>query len=78
MIFAPALSAASITAARRVSTERISPAGAKASITGSTRASSSASPGALEPGRVETPPTSMICAPAWCIAMPASMAARLS
>mmetsp|Transcript_39563 Transcript_39563/g.93136 ORF Transcript_39563/g.93136 Transcript_39563/m.93136 type:complete len:201 (+) Transcript_39563:210-812(+) len=62
---APARTAARATAAQLVSTEMgmPSPSARSASISGSTRASSSASPTAAAPGRVETPPMSSMSAP---------------
>ena len=63
-IRAPACSAASATAALRVSTETIGPTeAAKRSITGTTRSSSSPSDTGSAPGRVDSPPTSTIAAP---------------
>ena len=71
---APAASAASITVARRVSTETSIPWPARARITGITRRSSSASSGACEPGRVDSPPTSTMSAPAAAMARPCAIA----
>ena len=73
-IRAPASSASSITAARRVSTETRTPSSARARITGITRRSSSASLGACEPGRVDSPPTSMMSAPPAAMARPCATA----
>src|SRR4051812_10870731 len=61
IIEAPAASAAFITAGRRVSTD--THRSAIFSSTGSTRRSSSSSETGADPGRVDSPPMSMMCAP---------------
>jgi hypothetical protein len=58
----------------RVSMDTSTPAPASARITGSTRACSSAGEVGFAPGRVLSPPTSMISVPAWAIANPARIA----
>ncbi len=64
MMVAPAAVAAAITAAWRVSMDTVMPLAAKAETTGSTRAISSLGLTVSEPGRVDSPPTSMMTAPA--------------
>src|SRR5215207_6857106 len=62
---APASSAAAATAVLEVSTESAAtPSPASAAITGSTRSRSSVASTASSPGRVDSPPTSRISAPA--------------
>ena len=73
-IAAPASKAAAIVAALRVSMDTISPASAKARITGMTRACSSSGGTTGAPGRVLSPPTSMISAPSAAMANPAAIA----
>ena len=63
MMVAPAVTAARATAALRVSMETRAPLAASASTTGNTRRSSSASGTGRAPGRVDSPPTSMMSAP---------------
>ncbi len=78
-ISAPAASAARATADLLVSTEigiRISRR--RPSITGRIRCSSSSTEIAADPGRVDSPPTSMMSAPAASIAMPRATAASRS
>ena len=61
---APAASAARMTSGLLVSTEMTAEVAArKRSITGTTRRSSSAGATGSAPGRVDSPPTSMIAAP---------------
>ena len=60
---APASRHASATAACRVSMLTHTPRAASSRTAGTTRASSSASVTGAAPGRVDSPPTSMICAP---------------
>ena len=72
---APASSAAAIVAAWRVSTETRSPAAARPRITGTMRLRSSAGEVGADRGRVLSPPTSMMSAPAAAIARPAAIAA---
>ena len=64
MIAAPAASAASAVAACVVSMLTRAPALTSASITGSTRRCSSSTLTSAAPGRVDSPPTSMMSAPA--------------
>ena len=71
---APASSAAAIVAALRVSTDTVAPAAASARITGTTRACSASGETGGAPGRVLSPPTSTMSAPAAAIARPAAMA----
>ena len=61
---APAASAPSMTSAWRVSIETAAPASASSRTTFSTRRSSSCGETGLAPGRVDSPPTSMMSAPA--------------
>ena len=69
MRVAPASTAASATAGFTVSTETLT-CGERASITGTTRRSSSASPTGSAPGRLDSPPTSTRSAPSATMAMP--------
>src|SRR5450759_2524487 len=69
-IRAPTASAASATAARVVSMLTTAPAPASARTTGSTRRRSSVSSTRAAPGRVDSPPTSTMSAPAASIARP--------
>ena len=61
---APAASAVAITSAWRVSTETTAPAAARPRTTGSMRRSSSSGGTGVAPGRVNSPPISMMSAPA--------------
>ncbi len=74
-IAAPAPSAASITAALRVSIETAVPPAASRATAGRTRSISSPSQTGFAPGRVDSPPTSTIAAPASAMAKPAWTAA---
>jgi hypothetical protein len=71
---APAASTASITAALRVSTDTAAPEAASRSTTGTVRATSSPSQTGFDPGRVDSPPRSIMAAPAADISCPASIA----
>ena len=64
-----------MTSALRVSTETAAPPAASWRITGAIRSISSRSHTGLAPGRVDSPPTSMIAAPCPAICAPASAAA---
>ena len=70
---APAATAATAVSSFRVSTE-MRPWSASASITGSTRRCSSAGSTGSAPGRVDSPPTSTMAAPAANRSMPWAMA----
>jgi hypothetical protein len=70
----PAASAASATRERVVSMVTVRPAADSSRITGSTRRSSSAAATRLAPGRVDSPPTSMMSAPERASARPCWMA----
>ena len=74
-IEAPQRTAALATATWRVSIETMAPSLASARTTGSTRRASSSGLTGVNPGRVDSPPTSMMSAPASSIARPYSMAA---
>ncbi len=77
MMCAPASIAAAATAARVVSTDSTSPSAASVLTTGSTRANSVSASTRSEPGRVDSPPTSMTSAPlrhmAWAWASASSL-----
>ena len=63
IILAPLSNAVLITLERRVSIETTEPSSAKAFTTGRTRLISSSRDMGTDPGRVDSPPTSMISAP---------------
>ena len=67
---APQRTAALATSTWRVSMETIAPSFASARTTGSTRRASSSGSTGVNPGRVDSPPTSMISAPALSISRP--------
>ena len=75
---APTRTAALATSTWRVSTETIAPCWASARITGSTRLASSSAETGVKPGRVDSPPTSMMSAPESSMARPCAMAASVS
>ena len=75
---APASAAATATSSLLVSMDTVSPAWASSATTGTARASSSATVTGLCPGRVDSPPTSTMSAPARAMARPRSTAARRS
>ena len=58
--------------------ETIAPASARAATTGTTRRASSSGETGLKPGRVDSPPTSMMSAPWSSMSMPWAMAASAS
>ncbi len=72
---APASRAASATSLRIVSTDTVAPSAASAVMTGTTRASSSSTSGRVAPGRVDSPPTSRMSAPATSSSRPCAIAA---
>ncbi len=74
-IVAPASSAAAATGAFEVSTETSRPTPASPSMTGTTRRSSSSAATGSAPGRVDSPPTSRISAPASASSRPCAIAA---
>src|SRR5580693_1540786 len=74
--FAPAVSAASATSARIVSTLTVRPAPASSVMTGPTRRSSSSAEVRPAPGLVDSPPTSMMSAPWAASSRPRLIAAR--
>ncbi|GAA3052008.1 hypothetical protein GCM10020000_36690 [Streptomyces olivoverticillatus] len=75
---APASTAASATAARMVSTDTTAPSAASSRTTGTTRRSSSFSSTRDAPGRVDSPPTSTMSAPAATRSSPRFTAAVVS
>ncbi len=76
IIAAPAAAAACMTSGLLVSTERMAwVRERKRAITGITRRSSSSRPTGCAPGRVDSPPTSMMAAPSSAICTPRSTAA---
>src|SRR4051794_10881836 len=77
-IRAPAWSAASATAALRVSVDTVAPPAASRSTTGTTRSSSSAASTGAAPGRVDSPPTSTMAAPSRTSSSPCWTAASTS
>src|SRR3954447_17658607 len=77
-IRAPAWSAASATAALRVSIDTVAPPAASRSTTGTTRSSSSAASTGAAPGRVDSPPTSTMAAPSRTSSSPCWTAASTS
>ena len=75
---APTRTAAFATSTWRVSMETMAPFCASARTTGSTRFASSSALTGVKPGRVDSPPTSMISAPSSSIFRPCAMAASVS
>ena len=73
-IEAPTRTAALATSTWRVSIETMAPAWARARTTGSTRLASSSGVTGVKPGRVDSPPTSMMSAPSSSICRPCLMA----
>ena len=78
MMEAPSFTAMRATSGWRVSMETIAPASARARITGITRLASSSGVTGVKPGRVDSPPTSMMSAPSSSSFMPQAMAASAS
>ena len=76
-ISAPAAAASRITSGLLVSTDTISPSRASVFTTGITRASSSSSETSAAPGRVDSPPTSMMSAPSAASFLPQATAASV-
>ena len=72
---APAPTASRATSLRMVSTDTTAPSAASAVMTGMTRASSSSTSGRVAPGRVDSPPTSRMSAPATRSSRPWAIAA---
>ena len=77
-IDAPTRTAAFATSTWRVSMDTIAPFCASARTTGRTRRASSSASTGWNPGRVDSPPTSMMSAPASSIATPWAIAASAS
>ena len=75
---APQRTAALATSTWRVSMETTAPSLASARTTGSTRRASSSGSTGVKPGRVDSPPTSMMSAPSSSILRPCSIAASAS
>ena len=75
---APAPAVAAATLARVVSTLTGTPASTSSRTTGRTRSISVAASTRSEPGRVDSPPTSMMSAPIRCISTPCATAAARS
>ena len=73
-IEAPSLAAMRATSGWRVSTDTMAPAAASSRMTGTTRRASSSGSTAVNPGRVDSPPTSMMSAPSSSSRKPHSMA----
>ena len=77
-IEAPTRTAALATSTCRVSIDTMAPFCASARTTGSTRRASSSALTGVKPGRVDSPPTSMMSAPSSSICRPYAMAASAS
>ena len=75
---APTRTAALATSTWRVSIDTTAPALASACTTGSTRRASVSGSTGVKPGRVDSPPTSMISAPSSSILRPCAIAASVS
>ena len=75
---APTRTAALATSTWRVSMDTMAPRWASARMTGSTRLASSSADTGVKPGRVDSPPTSMMSAPASSMATPRATAESTS